>query len=150
MIRDLLCYAEVKPVCNQIELNPQCVQHDLVEFLKTVDVVPVAYTPVARPAAAERGDKLAPADWPDLRNDPVLQEIASAHNKTVVQVMLNWGLCRGHVVIPKAVGADHQSENAQIYDFKLTDEQVEKINGLDKKIRLCKFSFGSNGFDFFA
>ena len=72
MVRDLLCYARHKPVVNQIELNPQCCQVNLVDFLKDVNVVPVAYTPIARPAANERGDKLAPANWPDLRENPVL------------------------------------------------------------------------------
>ena len=150
MLRDLLCYAKVKPVCNQIELNPQCVQLDLVAFCKSVDIVPVAYTPVARPGAVERGDQLAPSDWPDLREDPLLKEIAAAHGKSVVQVMLNWGLCRGHVVIPKAVSLAHQQENAAIFDFRLTEEQITQITGLDTRLRLCGFKQLMGGMDFFC
>ena len=71
------------------------------------NIVPIAYTPVARPGAASKNDPLAPSDWPDLRNDAYLQSLAKKYNKTVVQIMLNWGLCRGHAVIPKAASLVH-------------------------------------------
>ncbi len=48
MLADLLCYAEVKPVCNEIELNPTLAQFDLCKFMKSVEIVPIAYTPVSR------------------------------------------------------------------------------------------------------
>ena len=80
---------------------------ELVNFLLDKEIIPVAYTPVARPGGVEKGDKLCPADWPDLRDDPLLKSIAEKYKKSVVQVMLNWGLCRGHCVIPKAAGLDH-------------------------------------------
>lgn len=72
LIWDLLTYAKIKPVCNQIELNPQNPQVDLVKFLLAKNIVPVAYTPVARPGGVERGDTLCPPDWPDLRKDAYL------------------------------------------------------------------------------
>ena len=56
LLWDLLTYAKIKPVCNQVELNPQCVQDELVKFLHAKDIRPVAYTPVARPGALEKGD----------------------------------------------------------------------------------------------
>ena len=73
---DLMTYANIMPVCNQVELNPQCPQVELVNFMLSKNIVPVAYTPVARPGAVEKGDKLAPSDWPDLTNDPYLQSVA--------------------------------------------------------------------------
>ena len=150
LIWDLLTYAKIKPVCNQIELNPQNPQVDLVKFLLAKNIVPVAYTPVARPGGVERGDTLCPPDWPDLRKDAYLQGIAEKHGKTVVQVMLNWGLCKGHCVIPKAAGLDHQKENIEIYDFKLTDEEIQGIDNLDKRIRLCNKFEMIEKFDCFA
>jgi len=83
-IFDLLTYAKIKPVCNQIELNPQCAQEELVKFLLAKDIVPVAYTPIARPGGVEKGDKLCPPDWPDLREDEYLKSVASKHSKSVV------------------------------------------------------------------
>ena len=68
----LMSYAKIKPVANQIELNPQCVQPELVRFLQAKDIVPIAFTPIARPGAFEKGDPFVTSDWPDLRNDPYL------------------------------------------------------------------------------
>ena len=64
--------------------------------------------------------------------------------------MLNWGLCRGHVVIPKAVGIEHQAENMQIFDFKLTEEEIEEVNKLDTRRRLCNHFQVWGRFDLFA
>jgi len=71
-IWDLLTYAKIKPAVNQIELNPQNVQHELVRFLKSMDILPIAFTPVARPGGNEKGDPLCPENWPDLRNNEYL------------------------------------------------------------------------------
>jgi len=59
MIMDLLCYCKLKPVCNQVELNPMNVQDDLVRFMKSVDIVPVAFTPICRPGTERSNDFLA-------------------------------------------------------------------------------------------
>jgi diketogulonate reductase-like aldo/keto reductase len=118
-------------------LNPQNQQQELVRFLLAKEITPMAFTPVARPGGHEKGDSLCPPDWPDLRKDETLKAIAASHNKTVVQIMLNWGLCRGHLVIPKAISPDHQKENTAVFDFKLSEMEMSDIAKLDKGIRLC-------------
>ena len=105
---------------------------------------------MARPGAVEKGDQLCPPDWPDLRNNVYLQELAAKYNKSVVQIMLNWGLCKGHVVIPKATGLDHQLENLAVFDFKLTDDEILGVEKLNKEIRLCNKFQTMEGFDVFA
>ena len=56
--------------------------------------------------------------------------------------MLNWGLCRGYCVIPKAIGKDHQAENMQVFDFRLTEEEIQEVCKLDSRRRCCnKFPF---------
>jgi len=112
----------------------------------------MAYTPVARPGGQfTPNNRLCPDDWPDLRKEPVLQKIAKRYKKTVVQVMLNWGICRGHAVIPKAQSPKYQQENMEIFDFKLTDKEIESINTLNTGRRLCvKLAKFGNGFDVFA
>lgn len=72
MLMDMMCYAKIMPVCDQVELNPQNPQVNLVKFLHAKNIVPVAFTPVARPQALEKGDTLVPKDWPDLTKDPLL------------------------------------------------------------------------------
>jgi len=84
---DLMTYAKIMPVCNQVELNPQCPQVELVRFLLSKNIIPVAYTPVARPGGIERNDPLClryGTDWPDLRKEPYLQSIAEKYQKSVV------------------------------------------------------------------
>ena len=102
-----MTYCKIKPVCNQIELNPQCTQTELVKFCLAKDIRPVAYSPVARPSAGGT----------DLRINPYLMQLAWKHGKSTVQIMLNWGLCKGHVVIPKAANFEHQLENLDVFDF---------------------------------
>lgn len=108
---DLLTYCKIKPAVNQIELNPQCTQSELCKFLKAKDIQAVGFTPVARPGAVEKGDALVPKDWPDMRENKYLQELAAKYNKSVPQIMLNFGLTRGNAVIPKAASFKWQVEN---------------------------------------
>jgi len=145
MVLDLLCYCRIKPVANQVELNPQCVQWELVKFLQSKDILPIAFTPVARPGAVEKGDALVLSvdkNWPDLRKNEYLQELGAKYNKSVPQIMLNWGLCRGYGVIPKAATLKYQLENLDVFDFRLTEDEIQKVGELDGNIRLCnKFPF---------
>ena len=64
--------------------------------------------------------------------------------------MLNWGLCKGHVVIPKAVSLENQLENKKIFDFRLTEEEIIGVEKLNKEIRLCNKFQTMEGFDVFA
>lgn len=119
-------------------------------FLLAKGILPIGYTPVAKPGAAANGDSEAPADWPDLRDNEYLQSLAAKYKKTVVQVMLNWGVSRDYPVIPKATSLKYQLENLDIYDFALTPEESAKVTALDGRVRLCnKFKFMET-FDVFA
>jgi len=101
---DLLSYAKIPPACNQIELNPMCVQQDLINFLLAKNIRPVAYTPMGLPGS-EFGDhtgNYTKKEWPDLRKEPTLIELGKKYGKTECQIMLNWGLCKGHTILPKS------------------------------------------------
>ena len=64
--------------------------------------------------------------------------------------MLNWGLLRGHIVIPKATSLKNQMENIDIYDFELSEEEIDEINLLNKNIRLINKLPYMKGYDFFV
>ena len=113
-----------------------------------MDVRPVAFTPIARPGQAGKG--WVPADWPDIREEPYLQELAAKYERSIPQIMLNWGISRGHVVIPKATSLEHQKENADIFNFKLTENEIEAVSDLNKNIRLCNRFDDMGKHDFFA
>ncbi len=63
--------------------------------------------------------------------------------------MLNWGLCRGYCVIPKSIGLNHLQENMNVFDFKLENDEIEKICKLDTGDKLFKWEF-PEGFNLFV
>ena len=109
----------IKPMVNQIELHPYYVQPKALEVMKEYNVVPEAWAPLG-------GGRYNPFD------NEMLKGIAAAHNKTVGQVILRWNVQRGVVVIPKSVHENRIKENLDIWDFTLTDSEMEQISSLDQ------------------
>ena len=72
----------------------------------------------------------------DVLNDEVITSIAEKHNKTAAQVILRWHLQNNTIVIPKSVTPSRIEENFNVFDFKLTDEDMEKISTLDRNVRI--------------
>lgn len=122
-LQTLMDKSEEKPVINQVELHPYFQQKELREFCKKHDIVVEAWSPLAR------GQVL---------NDSVLNEIGKKYGKSPAQVTLRWHLQSDIVVIPKSVTPSRIKENADIFDFELTDEEMEQINQIDKNTRFFK------------
>ena len=110
---------EIRPMVNQVELHPYFTQEDALETMKYYNVIPEAWAPLG-------GGRYKPFD------DPMLQGIAAAHGKSVGQVILRWNVQRGVVVIPKSTHKERIEENFQIWDFSLTDEEMQQISSLDQ------------------
>ena len=108
----------VVPAVNQIELHPYYTQEAALDTMKYYNVIPEAWAPLG-------GGRYNPFE------DEMLKAIAEAHNKTVGQVLLRWGVQRNTVVIPKSVHHERIVENFDIWDFALTGEEMEKISSLD-------------------
>lgn len=128
MLVDLLTYAKRIPVVNQIELHPYNQQSNLLEYCQTKGIVVTAYSPLGSQLEMNKGK-------PNLLADEVLNQIAKAHQKSVSQVLLRWGIERNTVVIPKSVSRLHMKENKEIFDFSLTKEDHKAIASLDRKLR---------------
>lgn len=122
-LKDLMSDAEIAPMVNQVEYHPLLSQQELLAFCKSNQVQLEAWSPLMQ------GNL-------DL---PVLQEIAKAHGKTAAQVVLRWDLQNGVVTIPKSIRAARIKENADIFDFELSPEEISKINSLNQDKR-----FGGN------
>lgn len=105
------------PAVNQIERHPRYAQPDLVQFNDAHHIATVAYSPLARGAYLD---------------DPVLVDIAQAHGKTVAQVMIRWQLQQGVSAIPKSASLERLKENADVFDFALSDNEMERIDALDR------------------
>ncbi|WP_285818144.1 aldo/keto reductase [Lactobacillus taiwanensis] len=118
-VQDLMMHNEIKPVVNQIQINPLNPENDNVKWLKGNDIVPEAWGPMGQAQAG-------------IFTNPVLVKIAKAHNKSVGQIMLAWNLERGVVVIPKSVHPDRIKENFDVFDIDLSDEEKQEIATLDQ------------------
>ena len=116
---DLILYNEIKPMVNQVETNPYFPQVATHGFLAGEGIQQEAWSPFAE---GKEG----------LFTNPVLTEIAGRHGKTVGQVVLRWLNQRNIVVIPKTLRKERMAENLGIFNFTLSDAEMEVITGLDK------------------
>jgi diketogulonate reductase-like aldo/keto reductase len=108
---------EVAPVANQVQFSPFEYRRGLLEACERSQVVLEAYSPLGT------GRHL---------DDPVVKEIAEAHGRTPAQILLRWCLEREIPVIPKSTHRERIEENAQVFDFELSDEQVAALDELDQ------------------
>ncbi len=117
-LADLLSYAQVKPVINQIETHAYFQQGDAYNLLKKHNIETEAWAPFAE---GRNG----------LFTNEVFTQIAKKHNKTVAQVNLRWHYQRGIVAIPRSSQKAHIVENLGIFDFKLDKGDMKAIEKLD-------------------
>ena len=110
---------EIIPAVNQIELHPWFAQHLALEEAKRYGVIAEAWAPLG-------GGRY------DAYNNPILKEIADKHHKTIAQVLLRWGLQRGEVVIPKSTHLERIQENFDVFDFELTEEEMNTLLSFDE------------------
>lgn len=120
-LEDLMKDAEIKPMVNQVELHPLLTQVELRDFCKKNDIQIEAWSPLAQG---------------ELLDNAVLKEIADKHGKSTAQVILRWDLQSEIVTIPKSIKEDRIVENASIFDFELSQEDMAKINELNKNHRV--------------
>lgn len=120
-LKDLLKDAEVKPMVNQVECHPRLTQKDVQAFCQDQGIQLEAWSPLMQG---------------ELLNHEGLQEIASTYGKSVAQVILRWDLQNGIVTIPKSTKEHRIVENASIFDFELTEEDMARINELNQNHRV--------------
>lgn len=117
-LADLIAFNEVAPAVNQVEANVFFQQTEAEQYMKSKGVQMEGWAPFAE------GKN-------DLFGNSVLKEIGSRYGKSVAQVVLRWLLQRGIVCIPKSVKKERMEENFQVFDFELSQEDMEKIAALD-------------------
>jgi diketogulonate reductase-like aldo/keto reductase len=105
------------PAVNQIEWTPFGYSQQMLQFCREHSIIIQAYSPLTR------GKRL---------DSPVLKTIAQRYGKTPAQVLLRWNVQMGTVPLPKANQLQHLEENADIFDFRLNREEMERLNGLNE------------------
>jgi diketogulonate reductase-like aldo/keto reductase len=116
-LRDIVEATGVTPAVNQIELHPYLTQPGLRREHADRGIVTEAWSPLAQGAVLD---------------DPVITEIAAAHDRTPGQIVLRWHIELGNVVFPKSMTPSRIEENIDVFDFELTAEEVERIEALDR------------------
>jgi 2,5-diketo-D-gluconate reductase A len=119
-LRRLLAASEVVPAVNQIEVHPYLVQDDVRAFGAEHGIVTEAWAPIARGRVLD---------------DPVITTIAKRVERTPAQVTLRWAVQRGDVVFPKSVTRSRIEENFALFDFELSDDEMDEITALDRHER---------------
>ena len=112
--------ANIKPMINQIEIHPYLVQKELIEYLNKEQIAIEAWSPLARGRVVE---------------EPLLIDIGQKYQKSSSQVTLRWHVQKDLIVIPKSVNPLRIAENMQIFDFELTDTEMQQIDSLNEDFR---------------
>jgi len=120
-LRRIVDETGVTPSVNQVELHPRFQQAGLRREHADRGIVTEAWSPLAQGAVLD---------------DPTITEIAETHGKTAGQVVLRWHIQLGNVVFPKSVTPERIAENFDIFDFHLTDDEMESIEALDAGDRI--------------
>ncbi|XP_061085597.1 aldo-keto reductase family 1 member D1-like isoform X1 [Conger conger] len=129
-----------RPVSNQVECHPFFTQPKLLEYCRQNDIVIVGYSPLG----TSRDASWVNLKSPPLLEDPLLIAIGKKHNKSSAQVALRFNVQRGVVVIPKSFNLERIKHNSQIFDFSLTEEEMEAVEGLNKNVRFVELLMWSD------
>ncbi|HDR4421265.1 TPA: aldo/keto reductase [Bacillus cereus] len=120
-LQDVLAGAEMKPMINQVEYHPRLTQKELQAFCKEQGIQMEAWSPLMQG---------------QLLDNETLQEIADKYGKTTAQIILRWDLQNEVVTIPKSTKEHRIVANADIFNFELTKEDMEKIDALNENHRV--------------
>ena len=121
-VQEILDICEVKPAVLQTEVHPYFQEKELKEFLEKEEIKIQAWYPLGH------GDSA-------LLEEAALVELGKKYQKSTAQIILRWHIQDGNIVIPGSKNPEHIKANFDLFDFKLTDAEMDKIRGLDKNKR---------------
>ena len=121
-LEDMKKYCSITPAVNQVELHVFLQQPELIEYCMKNNIVIEAYSPLAH--------------GKEMKNE-IVNDIALKHKKSYSQIMLRFLIQKGLVVIPKSTHPNRISENVQIFDFKLDEDDMKILGDLDENMRTC-------------
>ena len=120
-LEEFIPQINIMPALVQNEIHPYYQENDVIPYIHGLGIVVQGWYPLGG-----RGYTT------ELLGNDVISEIAAAHGKSSAQVILRWNLQKGVVVIPGSSNPDHIQENTELFDFELTEEEMGRINALDR------------------
>jgi D-xylose reductase len=146
LIHDLMSYVTIKPKMLQIESHPYLTQENLIKTAKTYDVEVTAFSPLGALSYIELDMSKPQESIIELEE---IKELAKGYNKTPAQIILRWGIQRGTSIIPKTSKIERMIENISLFDFELTQNEMNQISKLNCNKRFndpakfCKEAFNT-------
>lgn len=119
-LEDLLSYAKVVPVLNQIELHPKLSQKEIKSFCDQRHIKVQAWSPLMQG---------------QLLDNPIIQKIAQKYDKSTAQVILRWDIQQEILLVVKSVHSGRMLSNSDIFDFSLDKHDMDKLNSLNEDLR---------------
>jgi diketogulonate reductase-like aldo/keto reductase len=126
-LEEVLNAAVIKPAVLQVECHPYYQQTALKKRIAAYGTAIECWYPIGH------GDK-------NLINEPVFAELGRKYGKSNVQIILRWHIQEGNIIFPKSTNPQHIQDNFNIFDFELTDEEMNRIRALDKGVRYFNMS----------
>jgi diketogulonate reductase-like aldo/keto reductase len=124
-LTQLLDRAQVVPAVNQIEQHPYFSQADVQAFGERHGILAQAWSPIGGITFYRDSGHTSALE------DPVVSDIAEAHDKSAAQVLLRWGIQHGRSVIPKSIRPERIAENIGVFDFELSADEMAAIDALE-------------------
>lgn len=121
-LEELMSYTHITPALNQVEFTPWLYNKTLLNECRRLGIQLQSYSPLTR------GEKFS---------DPVVQQLSRAYGKTPAQIILRWNIQLGVSVIPKTVRLQRLRENADLFDFVLSEPDMEKLSNVQQGFRIC-------------
>ena len=134
---NLLSICRIKPIVNEVEYHLFYIQKNLKEFCEKQNIAVIAYYPMPHGNGARMFIKNNPEF--DIFEDELIIELSKKYKKTPGQIILNWHYCQGTIPIPSTSKLDRMTENLKALDFKLKEEDIQKLSSHFKQISLKKF-----------
>ena len=119
----LLAQSEVVPAVNQIELHPMITQREIRDYCTARNIIIESYSPIMRGG--------------EILENEVISNLAQQYGKTPAQIVLRWHVQHGFVVIPKSVNQKRLQENIDLFDFELSNDDMQQIDGMDNGTNLA-------------
>ncbi len=132
LLRDLLSHAEIPPAVLQVESHPYLTQDKLLRYCEQEDIVYTAFSPLGALSYFSLG---MAEENESVIAEPVVVEIATRLGRTPAQVVLRWGVQRNTAIVPKTSKRERLEENLAIFDFDLSNADMDAISALNRNRR---------------
>jgi len=146
-LRELLAETKTVPAINQVEFHPYLYQRDLLDFCAGEGIVIEAYSPLTKGvrlkdpklvAVARKYSKAEPQQAAIRSRLPLLDKLSRrTETKSTAQILIRWALQHGLVVIPKSANHRRIFEDADVFDFEITAEDMQRLDHYNENLRTC-------------